>query len=429
MTEGALFQIFQEAIKSGIIDMDQTSQKVEEMNKKKILEQHPYAVFYREATGYWYTHLPDETKKEKRRRIRRKNKKDLEDAIVQFYTEKDEPKSNNLSTIRDIYPLWLDYLTTCSGAPTTVRRYDNDWHRWLERDPIVDKPIQTLDYLTLSAWAHGMVKGQNVINKPMTNKQYYNMATVIKGCMEHAVEKGIITDNVFLRVKIKKKLFYIPEKDFDDDRDQVFREDELPEIRELALQEYMEIRDEVALAVFAVSYTGLRAAEVCALRWKSLNDDMTEMRITSQIVKNEKRDKHGKWEKVEWIMVDHAKSNNGIRNVYIPTKLREALIEHKKYKKPQSDDEMIFARADGSFITNNQTYRRTVKYSEKINTYKKGTHKLRKTYLSVLYDGGIHESTLTKIAGHAVDGKVLHKSYLKDRKTKEEVRQKIEEVL
>ena len=58
-----LFEVFQMAIQSGIIDIDQTSRKVEELNKKKALEQHPYSIYFREATGYWYTHLPERHKK------------------------------------------------------------------------------------------------------------------------------------------------------------------------------------------------------------------------------------------------------------------------------------------------------------------------------------------------------------------------------
>lgn len=428
LDEFRLFQIFKAAAKSGIIDMDQTSRQVEEMDKKKALENHPYAIYYREATDYWYTHLPDETKKEKRRKIKRKNRKDLEDAIVEFY-ESPKKSKEELSTLRNIYPKWSDYIAAQYTASTTVRRYDCDWRRWLENDPIVDKPLISLDYISFNMWAHGMVKGENVIKQPMTNKQYYNMITVVKGCLDFAVEKKVITENPFWRIKIKKQLFHVPKKEFDDDRDQVFSEDEFPELRELALKEYYETRDEVALAVYVISYTGMRAGEICALRWNSFNKDMSEVEVAAQVVKNEKRDADGNWQKVEWMYVDHTKSKNGMRNLYIPKVVQKVLKEHKKYKKPKSENDMVFTRSDGTYITNNQTYRRTVKYSNKIETYRKGTHKLRKTYLSALYDGGVHESTLTKIAGHAVDGKTLHKHYLKDRKGQDEVRENIEKIL
>jgi integrase len=273
------------------------------------------------------------------------------------------------------------------------------------------------------------VKGRNVAQIPLTKKQYYNVCIIIKGCLGYALEKDVIKDNVFLRVKVKKKHFYVPEKEFTDDRDQVFNSEEFPELRKLALEEYYEKRDDVALAVFLISFTGIRAAEACALKWTSFNEDFSRLFITAQVVKEEHRDQNGKWKKPKWIYVNYTKSENGRRSIYVPAGIRNILQEHKKYKNPKSDDEMVFSRVGGHYITNNQTYKRTVKYSAKIKTYRKGTHKLRKTYLTTLYDGGVHESTLTKIAGQAMDGKVLHIHYLKDRKSEEDVNKKLDELM
>ncbi len=417
-----------ESIDNGILDINEISHKNSEIKRDKILKGHPYSIYYQEKNNCWYTYLRDSTKKEKRRLLRRKNRKDLVDALVAFYSiSKNE--DTELNTLRNLYPKWLDYMAARSTASTTIIRYENDWRRWLDKDPIIDRPLITLDYITLDEWAHRVVKGNNAINQPMTKMQYYNTATVINGCLNYALEKHLIQENAFLRVRIDKKLFYKAEKPFKDDRDQVFNEEELPEVRKLALSDYTLNKDEVALAVFTIFYTALRAGEACALRWKSFNEDMTEIKINSQIVRDEKRDKNGNWKKVKWIMVNYTKSINGEREIYVPEKLREILIEHKKYKNPKSEDDMIFTRTDGTFINCTQTYRRTIKNSNKIQTYRKGTHKLRKTYLSVLYDGGIHESTLTKIAGQAIDGRVLHRYYLKDRKSQDEIRKKIDELI
>ena len=422
------YKILREAVKNGTIDINRTAQKNEEMKREKILKEHQYSIYFREKDQCWYTHLPDETKKEKRRKVKKKSKKDLEDAIVQFYVQ---PKieDTGLNTLRDVYPKWLDYMESRTSATTTIRRYDCDWRKWLDKDPIVDLPLYELDYITLDTWAHKIVKGQNVQGLCMTSKQYYNTATVIKGCLNYAFEKKAIEDNAYLRVRVDKKLFYVPERKFNDDRDQVFKVDEVEELRKLAWKDYIEKRDDAALAVLVVSYTGLRAGEVCALKWSAVNEDMTELIVAGQIVKEEKRDKDGNWMKTTWKDTKRVKSINGQRTVYVPAKLREPLMEHKRYKNPQNENELIFTDKKGNFINNGTTYRRTVKYAKIIETYRKGTHKLRKTYLSTLYDGGIHESTLTKLAGQAIDGKVLHQHYLKDRSDQNEVRRKIDELL
>lgn len=422
------YKILREAVKNGTIDINRTAQENEKMKREKILKEHPYSIYFREKDQCWYTHLPDDSKKEKRKKVKRKNKADLEDAVVRFYTA---PKAEDtgLHTLRDVYPQWLNYMESRTSASTTVRRYDADWRRWLDKDPIVDLPLYELDYITLDTWAHKIVKGQNIQGLCMTSKQYYNTATVVKGCLNYAFEKKAIEDNAYLRVRVDKKLFYVPQRKFNDDREQVFKADEVEELRKLAWKDYIEKQDDAALAVFVVSYTGLRAGEVCALKWGAVNDDMTELVVAGQIVKEEKRDKNGNWLKTTWSDTTRVKSANSERTVYIPVKLREPLMEHKRRKNPQSDDELIFTDKKGNFINNGTTYRRTVKYANLIASYRKGTHKLRKTYLSTLYDGGIHESTLTKLAGQAVDGKVLHQHYLKDRSSQDEIHRKIDELL
>ena len=154
------YKILQEALDNGIIDLNQTAQKNEKMKRDKILKMHQYSVYFREKDAYWYTHLPDETKKEKRRKIKKKNLKDLEDAIVSFYTDP-RTEESGMKTLRDVYPHWLEYVASRTSATTTVRRYDADWRRWLERDPIVDLPMERLDYITMDTWAHKLVKGDN----------------------------------------------------------------------------------------------------------------------------------------------------------------------------------------------------------------------------------------------------------------------------
>lgn len=422
------YKILQEALSNGIIDINQTAQRNNEMKRERILQMHQYKIYFREKDQYWYTHLPDETKKEKRRKIKKKNLRDLEDAVVSFYTDP-RTEESGMKTLRDVYPHWLEYIASRTSATTTVRRYDADWRRWLDRDPIVDMPLESLDYITMDTWAHKLVKGDNTKGIWMTSKQYYNTATIVKGCLNFAFEKHAIDDNAYLRVRIDKKLFRVPEKDFDDDRDQVFNEDELQQLRDLAWNDYIETRNEAALAVLLVSYTGLRAGEAGALKWHAINEDMTELKVLAQVVKKEHRDKDGNWTQTTWELTTRVKSLNSKRTVYIPEKLRGILMEHKRYKNPQSGDEMVFLNEDGSYLNNGILYRKTIKYANQINTYRKGTHKLRKTYLSVLFDGGVHESTLTKIAGQAIDGKVLHKHYLKDRRSQDEVRQKIDALI
>ena len=89
----------------GIIDEDELRSRFEMSKRTKFLKEHEkkYSIWFSESTNYWTTTLPDETKKQKRRIIKRRNRKDLEDAIVQFYKENEDNP-----TVEETFYRWID---------------------------------------------------------------------------------------------------------------------------------------------------------------------------------------------------------------------------------------------------------------------------------------------------------------------------------
>lgn len=73
------------------------------MANKKILENHKYEIYYSESEKSWRTYLPDETKPNKRRPVKRKSKENLEKEIIRFYA-----KSRKLKTVRISH--WKNYM-------------------------------------------------------------------------------------------------------------------------------------------------------------------------------------------------------------------------------------------------------------------------------------------------------------------------------
>ncbi len=91
---------------------------------------------------------------------------------------------------------------------------------------------------------------------------------------------------------------------------------------------------------------------------------MSKLEITAQIKKIETKNDKGEWNARSWSYVKNSMSRR--RTVHIPNNLREALAEHKKYKNPKNESELIFIRKDGSFINNDLLYKHTMRYIEKI---------------------------------------------------------------
>ena len=70
------------------LDDDMSMRESKEFIENKILNEiHPYSIFYMETTKQWATHLPDATRKNGRRLIRRNSYERLRQAIIEFYID------------------------------------------------------------------------------------------------------------------------------------------------------------------------------------------------------------------------------------------------------------------------------------------------------------------------------------------------------
>ena len=84
--------------------------------REQYLNMHPYSIW--ENKGYYYTWLPDRSKKSGRRQIKRRKLTALEDAIIK------EVKESQKVTIEDLFEEYIDRkVKNDSIKPSTVYRY------------------------------------------------------------------------------------------------------------------------------------------------------------------------------------------------------------------------------------------------------------------------------------------------------------------
>ena len=78
-----------EALKYGMLkkeDLECLEHNIEMKKREEILNQHPYSIWQGKTNGSRYTKLPDDTKVNPRT-IKRKNKIDIENIIIDFWRE------------------------------------------------------------------------------------------------------------------------------------------------------------------------------------------------------------------------------------------------------------------------------------------------------------------------------------------------------
>ncbi|WP_066546556.1 tyrosine-type recombinase/integrase [Clostridium sp. AT4] len=384
---------------SELIEMTK-QQKLE----KAILKEHieNFYHIWQNDKGVYLTYLPAKDKPKGRKAVSASTQERLERKIIDFYLEQKKEEEQGAITLRKLYPQWLKIKSLETTASTYIRRIDNDWKRYYEADPIIDKDIKKFTKAYLKEWALSKIR-----EKSLTKKQYYNMAVIIRHILEYAVENEWIPTNLYKSFKIEGKLFRKVKKP--EDETQVFLITEQPMIEAEAWKDFYENGYTTALAIPLAFQIGVRLGELTALKTTDLCRDGKYIHIQRMAQKVERQRPDGTWYPTSWATVDHVKSSAGDRYVYLTKEARriiKIIMDYNAENHLHEDDFLFFQR--GKHITPTAIITRLRKYCNHIDTKQKGVHKIRKSYISALLDAGININEIRKQVGHEDERTTLH---------------------
>ena len=377
--------------------------------------------------GLYTTYLPAPGKSRGRRAVTAQTREKLERKIIDFYLEqerqeKEDAEKAALSTLRKIYPHWLEMKTLETAATSYIRRIDVDWHKYYLNSPIIDKCIKDFTRAELKRWALQMIREYS-----LSKNRYYNMAIIIRQCLDYAVEQEIISENPYNSFRIDGKLFQKRKKP--EDNTQVFLTDERPLIEAEAWKDFEKTGCTTALAIPLAFQTGMRLGELVALKSTDVCNDGKYLHIQRMRQKVEKQLPDGRWKSCEWQMADHTKTSAGDRYLYLTEEARRIIaivIERNKETHSEYDD-FLFLK-EGKNITPRAVATRIDKYCRHANISSKSMHKIRKTYISSLLDVGININEIRKQVGHEDERTTLH-NYCFNRSTDEQTEAALEKAL
>lgn len=400
------------AISQGIINLDEVRNDMKEKEKQRLLATHKYKIF-QDKDGRWKTTVPDETKKNGRRLIAKSSYSELEKYIITFYAENEdlEYEKKKLITIRNLFPEWLNYKSSHTTSSSYIRRIKNDWNKYFENDSIIDIPIYELNYLSLDKWVHNLIKME-----AMTKKQYYNMSMIIRQILDYAVEMKIIEQNIFSRIKVDGKMFrHVPKPESDI---QVFSLEDEKSICKLAMNHYNSSPKAITpLAILLNFNLGLRVGELVALKWSDI-DSKNYIHVQRMEVADYRLDKEGNVTRCGVKVVEHTKSYAGDRKIYLNANARNILsiIKKRSFSYGLYYDNFIFVNSKSARLTTGSINSFLYRLCDEINIKRKSSHKIRKTYISSLFDSGLNINKIREIAGHE-DERTSLNNYCFDRKT------------
>ena len=342
------------------------------MSKKidLVKKSHPYSITPPTTEkGRWQTRFKDENGKYKN--IKAQTEEELWEKLVPLYFS----NSHIDKTFHTIFEEWIDYKKELTGSPNIITRHKQHYRKYFESSKLHTMKFKQIDSLLLETECNRIVREFN-----LARKEWTNVKTILLGMFEYATRKKYITSNPMSDVKIHVKFKQVVKKT---GKTQTYNIEELAELNRYLDAKYTETEDTAFLAVRLNFYLGLRVGELVALKWTDWENE-----TTLHIVREEVREQESNTRYV----ANHTKTHLD-RFVAVPPKAIEL------FQKIPRESEYIFTR-DGERITSRQIAYILEKYAERQGLQTKSTHKMRKTYASLLASNSVPLDAIRELLGH-----------------------------
>ncbi|MCM1201401.1 MAG: site-specific integrase [Bacteroides fragilis] len=355
-----------------MIDINDVQNSMEAMKREELLKQHTYEM-WQGKDGKWYTYLP--AKNGGRMLKKRKNRKDLENVLIEYY------KSRKEVTLGDVFQEWVSQkLKYGEIQKQTFDRYTTDFHRFFDNTDIAQKDIRKITEDDLELFIRETIKSKN-----LSHKSYGGLRLLIVGIFKCAKKRK------YTEISITQFMgdLDLPQKCFvrrtAKDKESVFTDDEVAKISRYIEENPSLINYGILLAF----QTGVRVGELCTLKYSDIHDNKLCIRRTEVRY----RGKDGKY---VFEVRESPKTEAGNRDIILNSDAQKTLREIRKIN---PFGEYMFM-SDGKRIKEKAFSVKIVKICKYVGIKERSMHKARKTYATKLINGGVDESIVIQQMGH-----------------------------
>ena len=359
--------------------------------REEILQKHPCQIWQGATNGMWYTYIP--LQNGKRRLIKKKNRKQVEDVIIDFY--KDEP------TVSEVFDKWLNEKKQFGEIQSaTCDRYAADYRRYFNDSKLKDRKIKTVTESEIE----DHIKNQ-ILNNNLTSKAYGGLRTIIIGIWGYAYKHkytDVAIKTFFNELQLSTKMFKVIPKY---SKDEVFFDEEVDVLTEHLLSHNPNV---ISYGIILAMRTGLRVGEMCSLTWDDVGDHCIK------VCKTETRYRISDSEYTREVK-DNAKTEAGNRIVLIDD---EAVEIFKRIRELNPRGDYVF-EINGKRCRGQSFTRKLERTCDTLGLNPRSMHKCRKTYITTLINANVPESLIIDQVGHT-DIKTSKQFYLYNNKTRNE---------
>ena len=391
-------EYLQAALDSGMIDITILQAKIEMAERQKYLSQHNQRI-WQGSGGYWFTYLPHDGK---RGLIKKKNRIDLDDAIVHYYKQ-----AENDPTVEEIYEMWIrEKLQIGEIKKGTFDRYENEFKAHF--NDIAGKRIKKIDADELEMFIRSAI-----VQNEMSMKAYSGFRTILLGIFKYAKRKKLTDISIsqfFNDLQLSRTIFAHKKQD---KRMQVFADDEIQKLKTWIYEN----KNVGRLGVLFACQTGLRTAELAALKYSDIDDQ--KIHVQRQEIRYKDDDGRTIHE-----IVQYTKTESGDRYIILTDSAKNTLREIRKL----NNYDYLMTKPDGVKLKCDAFDRLLYTACKKSGIERRSMHKLRKTFGTMLIDAGTKDSVVMELMGHS-DIMTTRKYYYYPRENDVSIKNQIEKAV
>lgn len=389
VTDDRLFQIF---LNNGTINLkDVMESGTEDMMKMILTKLHQYSI-KRSTDGRYITYVPDETKTNGRRQIRKKSKAELYRYLLSFYGVEDQDTKSRMS-YSELFREWIRYKEQFvkatnkkrSLSPTTIRRYERDYDNYIKGTPLETVFIRRVTTPQLQI----MIK--DIIQRlELSEKCAGNLIGYIRQSFQYARRSGYIeTDPAEMidRALLLSMCRFSPPKD---DSEQVLTIKELVALRDSVISHEKAYPDYMPdYAVELAILTGMRVGELSALHWSDIDKEYIHIDFSEHRLDYKDRS--------STLVIDEPK-NGKHRRIQITEDISE-LLHRIKMNSPDGEKEFVFTKPDGARCTSHDISCAVSRRAQEAGIKRTSIHCIRRTVSSLL-NTILPQKAVAEMLGH-----------------------------
>ena len=403
------------ALQNGIISMNDIAENLKAMERKEILNNHPYKV-WQGKDGKWKTFLIDDTKKEGRRQVARATKESVEDAIVEDYKKNHEQRHKVYQLFED----WMDYAREVNDLSlNSIDRYTNDFNKYIKNTKFAERDIKSITEDDIISFMESLVIGKEEKDK-LTRKCFTNIKIVINGIFTYAKSKKklkcVSVRDTLQNIKFSDRHFKYSIKK---DSEEVYSDEEIHKLVNYIVDSYTNMRYKKTreLGILFIVLTGIRIGELLTL--KTTDEDNGKLYIQRTLTKGKVRGE------TTWFEKDYPKTVESMNGI----ELNDSAIEvwnwiRKQNMKNGIVNEYMFYEEEFGRLKICHFERTLRRLCKETGIPYKSLHKLRKTYSSILFANDVDKKTIQSQMRHR-SFKTTEAHYLFSTRSREYVREQI----